>query len=97
MYWIATTQNALNRKTGMGSSGGLTFLFMLLTGGIYTLYWYYILGKEIRKVGGREDRSVLYLVLGFLGLGIVSCAIAQSDINDILENGDDDDDDDDDE
>ena len=97
LYWIATTQSVLNRKTGMGSSGGLTFLFMLLTGGIYTLYWYYILGKEIRKVGGREDRSVLYLVLGFLGLGIVSCAIAQSDINDILENDDDDDDDDDDE
>lgn len=97
LYWIVTTQNALHRKTGMGSSGGLTFLFMLLTGGIYTLYWYYILGKEIRKVGGREDRSVLYLVLGFLGLGIVSCAIAQSDINDILENDDDDDDDDDDE
>lgn len=94
LYWIVTTQNALHRKTGMGSSGGLTFLFMLLTGGIYTLYWYYILGKEIRKVGGREDRSVLYLVLGFLGLGIVSCAIAQSDINDILENDDDDDDDD---
>ena len=40
---------------------------------------------------------MLNRLLGFLGLGIVSCAIAQSDINDILENGDDDDDDDDDE
>lgn len=80
----------------MGSSGGLTFLFMFLTGGIYTFYWWYILGKEIRKVGGREDRSALYLVLALFGLGIVSFAVAQSDINDILENGDDDDDDDDD-
>ena len=98
LYWIATTQNALNRKTGMGSSGGLTFLFMLLTGGIYTLYWYYILGKEIRKVGGREDRSIIFLVLSLCSFGWLVPAIAQSDINDIIDRvGDDDDDDDDDE
>lgn len=96
LYWMLSTQSVLNRKTGMGSSGGLTFLFMLLTCGLYTFYWWYILGKEIRKVGGREDRSVLYLVLALFGFSIVSFAVAQSDINDILENGDDDDDDDDD-
>lgn len=97
LYWIATTQNALNRKTGLGSSGLTTIILSMVTFGIYGIYWFYLLGKEIRKAGGREDRSILFLILGFLGLGVVSCAIAQSDINDILENGDDDDDDDDDE
>ena len=48
LYWIATTQNALNRKTGMGSSGVTTIILSMVTFGIYGIYWFYLLGKEIR-------------------------------------------------
>lgn len=96
LYWIVTTQNALHRKTGMGSSGGTTILLSIVTFGIYGIYWLYLLGKEIRKAGGREDRSIVFLVLSVCGFGWVVPAIAQSDINDIIDRGGDDDDDDDD-
>ncbi len=97
LYWIATTQNALNRKTGMGSSGVTTIILSMVTFGIYGIYWFYLLGKEIRKAGGREDRSIVFLVLSLCSFGWLVPAIAQSDINDIIDRvGDDDDDDDDD-
>ena len=97
LYWVVTTQNALNRKTGMGSSGVTTIILSIVTFGIYGIYWLYLLGKEIRKAGGREDRSIIFLVLSLIGFGWVVPAIAQSDINDIIDRcGDDDDDDDDD-
>lgn len=96
LYWIVTTQNALHRKTGMGSSGGTTILLSIVTFGIYGIYWMYLLGKELRKAGGREDRSILFLIFCCISLGWVVPAIAQSDINNIIDRvGDDDDDDDD--
>ena len=81
----------------MGSSGVTTIILSMVTFGIYGIYWFYLLGKEIRKAGGREDRSIVFLVLSLCSFGWLVPAIAQSDINDIIDRvGDDDDDDDDD-
>lgn len=81
-----------------GIVGGTTILLSIVTFGIYGIYWIYLLGKEIRKAGGREDRSIVFLVLSLFSFGWLVPAIAQSDINDIIDRvGDDDDDDDDDE
>ena len=58
----------------------------LLTCGIYGFYWYYKVGKNIHKAGqmyGKDiaDNSVIYLVLGLFGLGIVNYCLMQTDLN----------------
>ena len=68
------------------TSGGMVFLFTLLTCGIYSWYWLYKCGDKLdqtRAANGRPtgSLSVLYLVLSIFGLGIVSYILMQSELN----------------
>ena len=67
-------------------SGGIAFLLTLVTCGIYGIYWAYQMGKLINQARinrgmPEDDKSVLYLVLQLLGLGIVDYALMQNDLN----------------
>ncbi|MBQ2281595.1 MAG: DUF4234 domain-containing protein [Kiritimatiellae bacterium] len=63
----------------------MALLFTIITSGIYGIYWFYKLGQKIdTAVGDGGNRSVLYLILGLLGLGIVSYALAQSELNKLV-------------
>lgn len=69
-------------------NGMNAILFSLLTCGIYTIYWYYKMGKEIydakcKRGLNASDKSVLYLILAILGLGIVNYCLIQDDLNDL--------------
>ena len=66
--------------------GGKVFLFTILTCGIYSIYWAYLMGKAINEANVKankpaNDNSTLYLVLSLFGLGIVTYCLAQSEIN----------------
>lgn len=70
-------------------SGGIAFLLTLVTCGIYGLYWAYKMGKLMETAGKNHntsisDNSVLYLILEFLGLGIVTYCLIQNDLNAIV-------------
>ena len=67
-------------------SGGKAFLLTIVTCGIYYFYWAYLMGKAINEANIKankpaNDNSTLYLILSILGLGIVTYALAQSEIN----------------
>ena len=85
VYWItAEFKNHLG-KTDL-SPGTETLLNCLCAP--YHYYWLYKMAKLLQESQGRvgiqaEDRSILVLVLAFFGLGIVSMAIVQSDMNDV--------------
>ena len=64
----------------------LQIVLSIVTCGIYGIYWYYKMGKTLKAAGDKngvaiEDNSVLYLILGIFGLGIVGYCLMQSDLN----------------
>ncbi len=88
IYWFVVLTDDINRAAGTpeDTSGIMAFLFTLLTCGIYGYYWYYKMAKKLYTAGqnygkGISDNSVLYIVLGIFGLGIVNYCLLQSDLN----------------
>ena len=61
----------------------MVILFDILTCGIYSLYWMYKMGErtDIMKGEPNGTTNVLYLILSFFGLGIVSLCLMQDNIN----------------
>ena len=94
IYWfICVTDDVVRLSKGKvyNTTGGTAFLLTLVTCGIYGYYWAYQMGKsmyivEREKDDYASDNSVLYLVLEFIGLGIVSTALIQNSINKQIEN-----------
>ena len=84
IYWFICLTNEMNMATPddtYQTSGGMAFLFSLLTCGIYSFYWNYRMGQKIDSVKNGSN-AVLFLILSIFCLGIVNYCIAQSFIND---------------
>ncbi|MFX3631715.1 MAG: DUF4234 domain-containing protein [Candidatus Pristimantibacillus sp.] len=87
IYWFIVLTNEVGEKSGDPSfTGGKHFLLSIVTCGIWSYIWAYQVGKQV-EVAQRQrgyvasDNSVLYLILTFFGLGIVTYALVQSDVN----------------
>ena len=68
------------------TSGGMAFLLTLVTCGIYGWIWYYKMGEKLDQTAMNrrmpsQSRSILYIVLGLFGLGIVAYALMQDSLN----------------
>ena len=68
------------------TSGGTAFLLSLVTCGIYGYYWAYKQGDRIDRIKmargmGQSSLGILYIILQFVGLGIVAYAMMQNEIN----------------
>lgn len=95
IYWfIVMTDDVVRVSNGKEykTSGGTAFLFTLITCGIYGIYWYYQMGKsiysaQVDKGLNATDNSVLYLVLGIFGFGIISDCLIQNELNKLIQNG----------
>lgn len=92
LYWFVKINHDMQELANADkrTSGLAAFIFTIITFGIYGLYWMYKMGKlegeaqaQRGKAGG--NNGVLYLILGIFGLGIVSYAIMQSNINSMLD------------
>ncbi len=88
IWFITLTDDVGFANQDKSMSGGLAFLLTILTCGIYGLYWNYMMGKKIYEAKDKaglnaSDNAVLYLILSFLGLGIVNYCLMQSDLNEI--------------
>lgn len=87
IYWFIVMTDEINKVSGEeDTSGVMAFLFTLLTCGIYGFFWYYKMAKKLHAAGQRygkdiSDNSILYIVLGLFGLGIVNYALMQNDLN----------------
>ena len=89
IYWLVCLVDDLNVASGRtgDTSGGMVFLLSLITCGIYGIYWMYKAGEKVAYVKQRNtgendsSSSVLYLILGIVGFGIVVYALIQSELN----------------
>lgn len=86
IYWFIVMTDEASRINDSNMSGGMALLLTLVTCGLYSFYWYYRMGKELYSAGEKRgvtisDNSVIYLLLGIFGLGIVNYCMIQNDIN----------------
>ena len=87
LYWYVTLADGLNAATGEeDTSGGLVLLFTIITCGIYGLFWCYKAGEKVDMIRQRRGESggnngIVYLILTFIGLGIVTYALIQNELN----------------
>ena len=82
--WIWILNNELRVATGKNKNSAINFILSIVTCGIFYLVWNYKLGQEVEDFGGKDD-GVLYLFLAFFSFGIISIALAQSQVNEICE------------
>ncbi|MBR3145378.1 MAG: DUF4234 domain-containing protein [Clostridia bacterium] len=91
IYWLIKLVDELNEASGNmnGTSGGMVFLLSLITCGIYGLYWYYKAGEMVNQAKYRRNMytdsssGIVYLLLGIFGLGIITYALIQNELNKI--------------
>lgn len=88
LYWLVCLANDTNIVSGErnGTSGGMVLLFSIITCGIYLFYFMYKQGVKLEAAKGNPGESasgsgILYLVLAFFGLAIVSYALMQDELN----------------
>ena len=87
IYWFISLTNELNTATGRSNdtSGGISYILTLVTCGIYGFFWSYKLGEKRDILARRNDYSnIVYLVLYFLGLNIITLCLAQDTMNKAL-------------
>ena len=87
-YWIYKISEELKQLSGDDSmpDGGIAILLTLVTCGIYLIYWHYKMGQACDQAKGdpNGNSAILYMVLGLLGLGIVSYCLEQNTINELV-------------
>lgn len=94
LYWVYTLTEEAHAAAGerTTASGGMVILFSLLSCGIYSFYWLYKMGETIiiakQRRGMAVDTNIplIYLVLALCGFGIISYALMQSALNEIIDN-----------
>jgi hypothetical protein len=88
--WIYAASDELNHYDGEpDTSPGLEVLFSILTCHIYSIYWDYKTAKKIARLQAKAglpvtDNAILFLVLNFIGLGVVPALISQGHMNEIF-------------
>lgn len=91
IYWFVMLNDEINTVTGDSEAptGGVAFLLTLVTCGIYGYYWMYKMGEKldrhyISQGMPNGSRGILYLILSFFGLGIISYALMQDSLNKLV-------------
>lgn len=88
-FWIYTTATEIKNALGRDDiNPGMEVVLSIVTCGIYMVYLFYkypqlMLEMQDRAGRPRNDISMTSLLLGVFGLGIVSIAIMQSELNNI--------------
>ena len=93
LYWYYKMTNETHQAVGRETtaSGGKAVLFAIITCGIYMIYWTYKMGDSIveaqeqRRMHVDTNTPVIYLVFAIFGLSIVSQALLQNALNDIID------------
>ena len=92
LYWLYCLVSDINAISDdpNAMSPVLVIILSFVTCGLYFLYWVYKAGslldqKMIETGRTAESRPILYVVLSFFGLSIVTYALMQDTINKLAE------------
>ena len=91
LYWLVVLTDDTNRMLEDAqneTSGGMALLFTIITCNIYGLYWMYKQGEKIDRIKTARgipssNTGILYLILSFFGLSIISYALMQNELNNL--------------
>ena len=97
IYWMIKMTDEMHTLIGRKNtaSGAMLIVLSLVTCGLYAIYWTYKMGeavaeaKSMRGLHTDSNTAILYLVLMIFGLGLVTYALLQSAINDLIDYDDD--------
>ncbi|CAH1201788.1 hypothetical protein PAECIP111893_01726 [Paenibacillus plantiphilus] len=87
IFWFISMTDDVGKLNGDYTFTGVkNFLLILVTCGIWGFIWAYQVGKQLAEAQRKRgltvtDNSTLYVVLTIFGLGIVTYALVQSDVN----------------
>ncbi|MWV46307.1 DUF4234 domain-containing protein [Paenibacillus sp. HJL G12] len=87
IYWFIVMTNEVGiLSKDYSFTGGKHFLLTLITCGIWTFIWAYQIGQHVAEAQRQRgqavsDNSILYVILTFFGLSIVTYALVQNDVN----------------
>ena len=88
LYWLYQLTEDTNALTGdaNATSGGMVILLSIVTCSIYLWYWLYKQGERIDAVKTANgmpssNSGIIYIILGIVGLSIISYCLMQSEIN----------------
>lgn len=83
---IATYQiySDINYASRTNDSALTDILLSIVTCGIWGIYCYYKYSKQLVNIGG-DDNSIINVILGIFGFGIVSICIMQSTMNRLVD------------
>lgn len=93
IYWMIVMNDDVNRAANdpNATSGGIVFLLSLVTCGIYGIYWCYKMGQQLDRAAqirgtAPSNKGTILLVLCIFGLGIISYALIQDELNKFANN-----------
>lgn len=92
-YWTYKLTNECHYAMGRNNtaSGGWVLFYGIITFGIYFIYWIYEMGEAVAEAKGRRGMTtnghegIIYLLLALFGFGIISMALMQKSLNDMVE------------
>ena len=92
-YWLYKLTDETHAVLGRENTapGGTALLYTIITCGIYGFYWFYMMGQAIteaksaRGMHSDGNTGLIYTVLCFFGLPLVSQALLQDSLNDIID------------
>ncbi|MBO7214510.1 MAG: DUF4234 domain-containing protein [Clostridia bacterium] len=80
VWFIGLTTDSNKISKYKTANGFKAVIFILFSGGLYTVYWCYMMGKKIEAYD-RSSNPFVHLLFCCLGLGIFSFIVAQIAIN----------------
>ncbi len=86
LYWyyvMAEDMNNADKTKPNLTNFIIAILLSIITCGIYGIYWMFRFYEKSDAIT-KKSNLILYFILSFFGLSIVSNALLQSDINEIV-------------
>ena len=74
----------INYASKTNDSALTDILLSMVTCGIWAIYCYYKYSKQLVNIGG-DDNSIINVILGIFGFGIVSICIMQNTMNHLVD------------
>ena len=92
-YWLYKLTDETHAVLGRQNtaSGGMALLYTIITCGLYGIYWVYMMGqaiteaKEQRSMHSDGNTGIIYTVLYVFGLFLISQALLQDSLNEIID------------